>query len=88
MKITTFNKLKKYESYLYTAKYANYTRGLTNAQVEDLIVAGNDINIMYKNSHCPACLLKFIKQLAEPYFEQKEKMENNKKLKQEKEDER
>lgn len=88
MKITTFNKLKKYESYLYTAKYANYTRGLTNAQVEDLIVAGNDINIKYKNSHCPVCLLKFIKQLAEPYFEQKEKMENNKKLKQEKEDER
>lgn len=87
MKITTFNKLKKYEKYLYTAKYAQYTRGLTNTQVEDLILAGNDINIHYKNNHCHACLLKFIQQLAEPYFAQKEKMENNKKEKEDKNDE-
>ena len=45
MKITTFNKLKKYESYLYTAKNANFVRGLTNAQIEDLITAGEDIDI-------------------------------------------
>lgn len=87
MKITTFNKLRKYESYLYTAKYANFARGLTNAQVEDLITAGNDINIIYKNNHCPDCCLRFLKRLAEPYFEQKEKMENNRKQKQNKEDE-
>lgn len=87
MKITTFNKLKKYEKYLYTAKYSNYTRGLTNAQVEDMIVVGNDIDIHYKNNHCPVCLLKFIKQLAEPYFAQKEKMENNKKEKENNENE-
>ena len=84
MKITTFNKLKKYDSYLYTAKYGKYIRSLTNVQVEDLIVAGNDIGIYYKNNHCPACLLKFIQQLAEPYFAQKEKNENNKKEKQDK----
>lgn len=87
MKITTFNKLRKYENYLYTAKYANFARGLTNAQIEDLITAGNDINIIYKNNHCPVCILRFLKRLAEPYFEQKEKMENNRKQKQNKEDE-
>lgn len=87
MKITTFNKLRKYENYLYTAKYANFARGLTNTQIEDLITAGNDINIIYKNNHCPVCILRFLKQLAEPYFEQKEKMENNRKQKQNKEDE-
>lgn len=81
MKITTFNKLKKYENYLYTAKYANYIRSLTNAQVEDLIVAGEDIDIHFKNNHCGVCILNFVKRLADPYFEQKEKNENNKKNK-------
>lgn len=85
MKITTFNKLRKYENYLYTAKYANYVRGLTNAQIEDLITAGNDINILFKNNHCPSCILRFIQRLAVPYFEQKEKMENNRKKKENKE---
>lgn len=87
MKITTFNKLKKYEKYLYTAKYSQYTRGLSNAQVEDLIKAGEDIDIHFKNNHCPTCILKFIQRLAEPYFAQKEKMENNKKEKENKENE-
>ena len=49
MKITTFNKLKKYEKYLYTAKYAQYTRGLTNAQIEDLIKAGEDRKLAFKS---------------------------------------
>lgn len=87
MKITTYNKLHKYESYLYTAKYANYIRSLTNLQVEDLITAGSEIDIHYKNNHCPACVLNFVKKLAEPYFAQKEKMENNRKNKQNKENE-
>ena len=77
MKITTFNKLKKYENYLYTAKYANYIRSLSNTQVEDLIVAGNEIDIQFKNNHCGICILNFIKKLAEKYFEQKEKNEKN-----------
>lgn len=77
MKITTFNKLKKYENYLYTAKYANYIRSLSNVQVEDLIVAGNEIDIPFKNNHCGICILNFVKKLAEKYFEQKEKNEKN-----------
>lgn len=86
MKITTFNKLKKYESYLYTAKHADYIRGLSNSQVEELIAAGEEINIHYKNNHCPQCILRFVKELAEPYFIQKEKNENNKKKKEEEKD--
>ncbi len=87
MKITTFNKLKKYETYLYTAKYGNYIRSLTSVQLEDLILAGSDIDIHYKNNHCPACILNFVKRLAEAYFAQKEKNENNKKNKESKENE-
>lgn len=84
MKIGTFNKLKKYESFLYTAKYGNYIRSLTSTQLEDLIKAGADIDINYKYNHCPICVLNFVKKLADPYFIQKEKNENNKKLKEEK----
>lgn len=87
MKITTFNKLKKYEKYLYTAKYANYIRSLTNIQVEDLIAAGNDIDIHFTNNHCGICILKFVQRLADKYYEQKEKNENNKKNKDNKENE-
>ena len=44
-------------------------------------------DIHFKNNHCPTCILKFIQRLAESYFAQKEKMENNGKQKQNKEDE-
>ena len=84
MNIATFNKLKKYEKYLYTAKYANYIRTLTNSQVEDLIVAGAMIDIHFKNNHCGVCILNFVKRLADKYFEQKEKNENKKKNNEEK----
>jgi len=81
MKITTYNKLHKYESYLYTAKYASYIRSLTNPQVEELIAAGADLGIGYANNHCPKCLLNFITKLANPYFEQKERMAEGRKNK-------
>ena len=75
MKITIFNKLKKYENYLYTAKNANYIRGLSSTQVAELEEIGKELDLSFRNSHCPACVLKFMKQLATPYFEQKEKLE-------------
>lgn len=78
MKITVFNKLKKYESYLFTAKEANFIRSLTNKEMEDLISAGAEIGINYKNNHCPKCALDFVKKLAVPYFEQKKKLEEKK----------
>ena len=75
MKITTYNKLKKYESYLTTAYEANFIRSLTNAQMDDLISIAKEIGIEHKNNHCPKCALEFIKKLAKPYFEQKKKLE-------------
>lgn len=79
MNIAIYNKLKKYEHYLYTAYKADYIRGLTIKQVEDLIVAGNQLGINYKHNGCPKCLLNFIKKLAKPFFEQQEKLEKKKK---------
>ena len=78
MKITAYNKLRKYESYLITAHKANYIRALTNSQVEELIEIGNEVGIHYKNNHCPKCALEFMKKLAVPYFEQKQKLEDKK----------
>ena len=75
MKITIYNKLKKYDSFLTTAHKGNFIRSLTNAQIEDLIAIGSEIDIHYKNNHCPKCALEFVKKLAIPYFEQKDKLE-------------
>ena len=87
MKITTYNKLKKYETYLTTASKAGYIRSLTNAQIEDLITIGAELGITYKNNHCPKCALEFISKLAIPYFEMQQKIVDNK-LKKEQENEK
>lgn len=78
MKISTYNQLSKYESYLYSANYAGYIRSLTTVQVEELIKIGEEIGIIFKNNHCPKCTLNFVKRLAVPYFEQKHKLEEKK----------
>jgi len=78
MKITAFNKLRKYEDYLTTAIKGNYIRSLTNTQIEELIAIGDEVGIKYKNNHCPKCALDFVKKLATPYFEQKTKLEEKK----------
>ena len=71
MKITVYNKLKKFDSWLTTANKGNYIRSLTNKQVDELIEIGNEIGIVYKNNHCPKCILDFVKKLSMPYFEDK-----------------
>lgn len=71
----TYYKLRKYESYLTTATKADYIRALTNTQLEELIIIGEELGIIYKNNHCPKCALQFVKKLAVPYFEQKTKLE-------------
>lgn len=73
MSIKLYNRLRKYEKYLYTALYADYIRTLTNRDVEELIECGEELGISYKNNHCPKCLFDFVKKLAAPYFEQKKK---------------
>lgn len=77
MKITTFNRLRKYETYLYTAHKADYIRSLKMNQVEELIEIGAEIGVNYKYNHCPKCVLDFVKRLAAKYYEQKNKMEEN-----------
>lgn len=89
MKITLFNKLRKYESYLYSAQNANYIRGIIVKDLEELISIGDEVGIHYKYNHCPKCVLDFIKKMAKPYFEQKEKLEQKaQEKKNEKEQER
>ena len=75
MKITAYNQLRKYESYLTTATQGNYIRSLTNKQMEELIKIGEEVGIKHTNNHCPKCALEFMKKLAIPYFEQKQKLE-------------
>ena len=70
-----FDGLNKYESYLITASKADYIRSLTNKQMDELISLGDSLGIIYKNNHCPKCALEFVKKLATPYFEEKQKME-------------
>ena len=88
MKITVYNKLKKFDSWLTTANKGNYIRSLTNKQVDELIEIGNEIGIIYKNNHCPKCILDFVKKLSIPYFEQKQKLEDKKNQKEGQEDEK
>ena len=75
MKEEIFEGLNKYESYLITASQANYIRSLTTSQMNDLISLGAELGIIHKHNHCPQCALEFIKKLAIPYFEEKQKME-------------
>lgn len=82
MKITIYNKLKKYESFLTTAHYGDYIRSLTNMQLEELITIGAELGIKHVNNHCPKCTLNFVKRLAEPYFQQKLKLEEKQNEKQ------
>jgi len=74
MRMDLYYKLRKYESYLITASKANYIRGLNNKQIDELISIGDEIDIHYKNNHCPSCLLAFVKKLAKPYFAQQESL--------------
>lgn len=81
--ITTYNKMRKYESYLTTAHKANYIRGLSRTQLDELIACGKDIDIIYKYNGCPKCVLEFVQRLAVPYFELKQRMEDKKNAKKE-----
>lgn len=75
MKANSFKILEKYDSYFITASKADFIRGLTTTQLNELIAIGNELGIYYKNNHCPKCTLEFMKKLAVPYFEHKENLE-------------
>ena len=75
MKANSFKILEKYDSYFITASKADFIRGLTTTQLNELIGVAAELGIYYKNNHCPKCTLTFMKQLAVPYFEHKESVE-------------
>lgn len=75
MKANSFKILEKYDSYFLTASKADFIRGLTTTQLNELIGVANELGIYYKNNHCPKCTLEFMKKLAVPYFEHKENVE-------------
>lgn len=75
MKANLFKTLEKYDSYFLTASKADFIRGLTTPQLDELIAVGAEVGVYYKNNHCPKCTLDFMKKLAVPYFEHKESLE-------------
>ena len=75
MKANLFKILEKYDSYFITASKADFIRGLTTNQLNELIGVAAELGIYYKNNHCPKCTLEFMKKLAVPYFEHKENVE-------------
>ena len=76
MKATLFKTLEKYDSYFITASKADFIRGLTTPQLNELIAVAAELGVYYKNNHCPKCTLEFMKKLAVPYFEHKENIKN------------
>ena len=79
MKITVYNKLRKYESYMYSAVNCNFIRSMNIKQVEELEEIAKELNIQFKYNHCPKCLLDLMKKFGNGYFEQKKKLEDKKK---------
>lgn len=67
--------LKKYEEQLSTAKIGNYVRRMYATALEEL---DNVYKEMFPSTHlsiksgCSSCVLKALKQMAEPYFQYKE----------------
>lgn len=67
--------LKKYEEQLSTAKIGNYVRRMYATALEEL---DNLYKEMFPSTHlsiksgCSSCVLKALKQMAEPYFQYKE----------------
>ena len=79
MKMSIYNKLRKFESYFYTAYYANYTRAMTTVEMGELIDIAAELGIRYKYTSCPKCNHEFIKKVAALWYEQKNKLEEKKK---------
>ena len=83
MNIAIFNQLRKFEPYMATAVKANCMRGMTHMEVNEMIDLASQIGIKYKYNGCPKCLFDFVKQVGTAYFEQKNKLETNRKKKNE-----
>lgn len=77
MRQETYNKLKEYENYLFTASKLNYIRSLTKRQVDELFEIGKELGEHLSSKTCPSCLLNYCKRLATHYFPYKEEQEKS-----------
>ena len=80
MTIKQYYKLKQYDDTLFTSKYCDYFRNLTQKAIMELDEVYQELfkkssNI---NAGCGSCQLRSLKELAELYFKMKEKMEKKK----------
>lgn len=78
MKITIYNKLRKFENHFITAVKANYVRLLTSPQLSELIPIGEELGIKVGDVTCSKCVLTFIQKIGKLYLEQKEKLDEKK----------
>lgn len=77
MRQETYNKLKEYENYLFTASKLNYIRSLTKRQVDELYEIGRNLGEALSSKTCPSCILNFCKRLAKHYYEYQEQQEKS-----------
>lgn len=80
MTIKQYYKLKKHEDILFTARYCDYFRNLTQSKRVELEEMYEELfkEKSSLNAGCGGCQLKSLKRLAVPYFQMKEKMEKRK----------
>lgn len=75
MKKVDFEKLKKYETALYTAKHSSFARMSVN-EFNDMCNIYKDmygVEVTRTERNCPSCKLRVTKRLAEDYFKYKDK---------------
>lgn len=77
MRQETYNKLKEYENYLFTASKLNYIRSLTKRQVDELYEIGKELGEHLSSKSCPSCLLNYCKRLATHYYTYQEQQEKS-----------
>lgn len=63
-----YNRLKPFEQYLGTAYRAQYVRGLTSKQLDELTLIAKELGITFKYNGCSKCTYNFVKRLADLYY--------------------
>lgn len=79
-------RMKVYKHYFYTAFYADYIRGVTKNQLEDLVMFGNELGVKLINKNCNVCIFNLVHKLAEIYFAYEESITNLEKVEEETKD--
>ena len=81
MKKEIKDRLDKYNSYLQSSYYCDYTRQLTRSDLKDIIeIYEEHFNVKFtENLNCGVCVLNLLKRLGKDYFNYEEpiKIEEN-----------